>query len=216
MVQRFGMLEVTSFFKKGKYKYAACHCDCGKESEVIYSNLLGGRTKSCGCLSDKNKKKFKDLSGKKVGFLTVLTPTNQRKSGCIVWKCQCKCGEIVYKPSRILSRNEVKSCGCLRNKTNNITNHVFGDLTVKYPLDENLNWKTDWLCQCKCGNLCEVSYANLLYGHTKSCGCLRLNEYRTLSNGTVIECLNSKIYKNNKSGFKGVYHKRKMGSVYHF
>lgn len=38
-----------------------------------------------------------------------------------------------------------------------------------------------WLCQCECGNITEVSIYDLLYGNTKSCGCLSV-ETRRLKN----------------------------------
>lgn len=50
--QRFGRLVVKQFVgrSKGKYSMWLCVCDCGKEKVANASNLLGGSTKSCGCL----------------------------------------------------------------------------------------------------------------------------------------------------------------------
>lgn len=31
-----------------------------------------------------------------------------------------------------------------------------------------------FLCECICGNITRVSYPNIVTGHTKSCGCLRV------------------------------------------
>lgn len=47
----------------------------------------------------------------------------------------------------------------------------FGNLTV---IDEvgYRNKKVYWLCQCNCGNLCEVPAGNLISGNTTSCGCV--------------------------------------------
>lgn len=49
--RRFGRLTVLSFDgnRGGKY-YWRCQCDCGREAVVAQTNLLRGRTKSCGCL----------------------------------------------------------------------------------------------------------------------------------------------------------------------
>ena len=35
-----------------------------------------------------------------------------------------------------------------------------------------------WVCQCECGNICNVSSKLLLNGHTKSCGCLQKDRAR--------------------------------------
>lgn len=35
-----------------------------------------------------------------------------------------------------------------------------------------------YLCQCECGRYVKISYYNLIYGKTKSCGCLK-SRYRT-------------------------------------
>jgi len=45
--QKFGRLTVIEY--KGKSKWL-CRCNCGKQTTVFGSNLVGGNTKSCGCL----------------------------------------------------------------------------------------------------------------------------------------------------------------------
>lgn len=50
---RFGRLTVvaeTEKSKDGKIQWL-CHCDCGNDSIVKTEKLIGGFTKSCGCLS---------------------------------------------------------------------------------------------------------------------------------------------------------------------
>lgn len=49
--RRFGRLTVVAHHKE-KYKELkwVCKCDCGGEIKALAINLLGGRTKSCGCL----------------------------------------------------------------------------------------------------------------------------------------------------------------------
>jgi len=60
-------------------------------------------------------------------------------------------------------------------KIKDITNQRFGKLvairnTGKRDKGRNLIWE----CQCDCGNICEVSGNNLRTGHTRSCGCQRV------------------------------------------
>ncbi len=58
-----------------------------------------------------------DLKGKRVGMLTVVSKTEKRKNGYVVWKCQCDCGNVVYITSNNLKYGLAKSCGCSRWKT---------------------------------------------------------------------------------------------------
>lgn len=59
--QRFGRLvaiEPVGKDKHGTYKWR-CHCDCGRETVVLVSNLTKerkGNTRSCGCVQHRHKK----------------------------------------------------------------------------------------------------------------------------------------------------------------
>lgn len=50
---------------------------------------------------------------------------------------------------------------------------TFGELTVIERAKNNKNGKARWLCLCSCENKKIISSANLLSGHTMSCGCMR-------------------------------------------
>lgn len=54
--QRFGRLEVISKNPKGRTTFL-CKCDCGRETILSVSRLLGG-TKSCGCLMKETQSEF--------------------------------------------------------------------------------------------------------------------------------------------------------------
>lgn len=212
--KRYGRLTLLAVYKKNNYKMAHCSCICGRKTEVYYANLIAGRTKSCGCLERENRHKRKELVNQKFGDLTVCCATNERKCGSVVWLCQCVCGNFVKKDAHSLLRGRAKDCGCHKKKLQLTAPANSGQLRVIRPLDEKMNWKTQWLCQCSCGRQCHVSYANLYFGHTRSCGCLKEKEYRTLIEGTIAESLQSKVPKNNTSGVKGVYHYRGKWRAY--
>lgn len=59
-----------------------------------------------------------------------------------------------------------------------LTGERFGLLTVLYKIPKEIH--TDkynhpyWKCQCDCGNTCDVSQSHLRSGHTKSCGCWKI------------------------------------------
>ena len=122
--------------------------------------------------------KAQDLTNIRFGKLTAIEKTNKRKDGCIVWKCQCDCGNIIEIPSRSLKSGNTKSCGCFRKEENNkrfskdIKNLRFGKLIALSPTEERKHGSIVWNCKCDCGNFCKVSAEQLLAGKTQSCGCL--------------------------------------------
>ena len=69
-----------------------------------------------------------DIAGKRYGKLTALEPTNERRYGSVVWKCQCDCGKIHYATVNVLQKGDSHSCGCLHESV--------GNLIIKQLLDE--------------------------------------------------------------------------------
>jgi hypothetical protein len=55
-----------------------------------------------------------DLAGQKYNKLTCICPTGDRKESSVVWKCQCDCGNICYKPADVILDGRTTSCGCNR------------------------------------------------------------------------------------------------------
>lgn len=53
-----------------------------------------------------------------------------------------------------------------------LTGKEFGRLTVIRKSTIQKNGRISWHCLCECGNYCDTESKNLLYGGTKSCGCL--------------------------------------------
>jgi hypothetical protein len=75
-----------------------------------------------------------------------------------------------------------------------LTGQRFGRLTVKHRGGSAR--KSDWLCQCDCGNECVVIGENLHSGNTRSCGCLRKEALRTnkdLSSKKLYDLANAKV-----------------------
>jgi hypothetical protein len=55
-----------------------------------------------------------------------------------------------------------------------LTDQVFGNLTVRYCEDKKPNGKIYWRCDCSCGNKnVLVASSSLVQGLTISCGCVR-------------------------------------------
>lgn len=205
--EKYGRLTVLDEMRNEKgYAVCLCRCDCGNEKTVYKSNLKSGKTKSCGCLEEENRRKYSDISGKRFGRLTAVSPTDQRRDGGIVWECVCDCGTTAYVSFRNLAQGYTKSCGCIMREKCDITGRRFGRLTALHPDTTVMYARRKWVCQCDCGKSCSVGVSNLKSGHTKSCGCLLHDaEYRTMVEGTCLEVIASPtIPKNNQSGVKGV------------
>lgn len=55
--------------------------------------------------------------GEKYNLLTVVEKTSERtKSGCVIYKCLCDCGNFIFAISSNLVNNHTKSCGCYHDK----------------------------------------------------------------------------------------------------
>lgn len=113
--------------------------------------------------------------GFRVGNLTVKAPTEQRKSGYMVWVCRCDCGGSILLDTRCLQRGTVRDCGCITPTTpgqKDLRGMKFGQLTPLYPTQKRIRGNSVWICQCDCGNTCEAVSTQMTSGYTKSCGCL--------------------------------------------
>ena len=76
--------------------------------------------------------KYKDLTGLRIGKLTVLEPTEERIRSAVVWRCRCDCGNTIETTKRRLVTGNTTSCGC--GKTPPLKDWVgkrFGMLTVR-------------------------------------------------------------------------------------
>ena len=142
--------------------------------------------------------------GQKFGRLTVIGPAEPSLSGKPRWKCRCDCGKITRPYTQDLRSGHTKSCGCLQKEmtskcsAKDITGQTFGRLTALYPTEERRNEKIMWRCRCIEGNEIEVATADLIKGHTQSCGCLQreLTAQRVHRHGEAIHGNETSLYIN--------------------
>lgn len=197
-----------------------CRCDCGTTRYVLERNLLGGQSKSCGCLTKENTTKANscNLQGKSFGELTVLHVSERKYSRRgIWWTCRCSCGELCDVVATLLVTGRKTNCGGKQHKRrgaiSNIKGKRFGRLTALYPTEKRTSQGgVYWHCVCDCGTEIDVSYNSLVYGNNKSCGCKKkehnsiLKDFLTYVDGTAIDLLKStKLPEDNTTGVKGVY-----------
>lgn len=106
---------------------------------------------------------YKDLTGTRIGRLTVVQNTHQKsKNGSFIWKCLCDCGSEVFLPTSSLTRKRnTNSCGCYnidmgkQKNTKNIIGNKYGMLTViahaNKPIYRTKLRGSWWYCNCDCG-----------------------------------------------------------------
>jgi len=172
--------------KDRKGKFICPKCKTFFETRI--DDIKRGHTKSCGCFQkeiriENCKKRAKDLIGKRFGKLVVLEKTEKRSAnGSIIWKCKCDCGKIIYVSSDNLISGGTKSCGCFqkeiriengKKRAKDLIGKRFGKLVVLEKTEKRCSGSVVWKCKCDCGNITYVIGANLMYGHTRSCGCNR-------------------------------------------
>lgn len=65
---------------------------------------------------------FKDLSGQQFTYLTVLNRDYNPNHKRVMWKCVCKCGNVVVVAGNDLKRKYggTRSCGCRKHETQNV------------------------------------------------------------------------------------------------
>ncbi|MCW4016032.1 MAG: AP2 domain-containing protein [Candidatus Bathyarchaeota archaeon] len=161
--------------------------------------------------------RIKDLTGQRFSMLVAIKPTQERtSSGAVIWECRCDCGNTHNVSIGNLSSGNVKSCGCLTKS--NIAGQKFGKLTAVKPTSKKSKDKLImWECRCDCGNMALVASSSLVFGRTRSCGCLRIESEKKnskrmlevikndiLKEGTNLSKINAKTNKNNTSGIKGI------------
>lgn len=207
--QRFGRWTVLEFTGKtgSSGPLWKCQCDCGTIREVSGSSLRRGTSTGCGCVKRKPKK---DLTNQRFGRLVALEPTEKRsKSGAIIWKCKCDCGNVCERSSTDLLRTDrCQSCGCINIETlsknwKSLVGKRFGLLTVLEETEERKEKRKSkiWKCQCDCGNIKYIDTNSLTSGNTSSCGCI---------NYSIGEKNIENILKENNISFKSQYTNKEL------
>lgn len=123
----FGNLTVLYEIENETPRKIQCQCGCGNKKTVNLSNLLKGKSTSCGCLrsfygKDSGLKRRLHLNpGDVYGRLTILKEgvgkqytdkTREHRQ----YECQCECGNICTVQMRNLKINKTISCGCYGNE----------------------------------------------------------------------------------------------------
>lgn len=141
--------------------------------------------------------KLIDLTGKRFGKLVVIkrtiAPNNAKE---VYWECQCDCGNITNVRGTHLRQGKIVSCGCYGKSCNkkDLTGLRFGKLLVIKEVETETKG-TSWLCKCDCGKEKVILGSSLRSGHTKSCGCLNIEQVSNLWKTRTIDLSNQRFGK---------------------
>lgn len=96
---------------------------------------------SCGCQRGEliSKKKIKDLSGMKFGWLQVIDFSGEIINHNAIWNCRCDCGKNISCLSRELIHDRKKSCGCRKENISKDARKIFDFLT-----EEKITFLTEY------------------------------------------------------------------------
>lgn len=145
--------------------------------------------------------KLIDLTGLKIGYLTVLEKTDERKNEEVIWLCKCDCGNYTKVRGRNLREKKTQSCGCLKKETarkmgkqnfHDLTNQRFGYLTAIEKINRKQGSNYIWKCRCDCGNIHFVPGGDLVSNKIKSCGCKR---FEAVSKANTLNIVNQRFGK---------------------
>jgi hypothetical protein len=114
------------------------------------------------------------------GRLTVLNFDGGLPRMAKLAMFSCECG--VQKKIRLahVVKGITVSCGCVKQKFQAPTGSIFGRLTVKNDTVKRETGNRKVLCRCDCGTEKLVGVWELSNGVTKSCGCLVVEQIKTL------------------------------------
>jgi hypothetical protein len=114
---------------------------------------------------------MEDLTGRVFGGQVVLE-FGHKSGDNYYWWVLCDCGSKRLVQAGQLKSGRVTNCNCKRRK--DLTGQRFGMLQALHIVRKDKNNHCIWLCQCDCGNQCEVAGTTLLTGQQKSCGCNKI------------------------------------------
>ena len=190
---KFGNWTIIDLSEKtdsSRNKYYLCECSCSDHTRRIISanSLRRGLSLSCGCFAKERAKEYNfiDLTNKTFCNLFVLSLDEESylRKGRNFWNCKCKiCNNICQVSTTDLRSGERTDCGGHKKEriseklTQNLSNKIFGKLTVLKRDDEKWNNKqSPWICQCECGRITSVAAGHLNAGHTQSCGLCKISK----------------------------------------
>lgn len=115
-----------------------CECDCDLHTRraVQSYSLRKGLSKSCGCVQKQkaSQNNFIDMTGEKIGHLTILKMYGKDNSGKILWECQCDCPShsIIITRGTDLRSGKTQSCGCIKSRGEELIAKLLSENSISF------------------------------------------------------------------------------------
>ena len=155
---------------------------------------------------------YKDETGNRYGSLTVLGYAYNKNKEAF-WSCKCDCGNTAVISGHNLRSGNTKTCGCSHHNRphEDLTGLRFGRLSVTRGVGKNNRNDYLWECKCDCGAITIVPRSSLVYGNTRSCGCLNKDatknamtkhgkRYTRINN--IYRCMKARVNNKNNPVYK--------------
>ncbi|GHU69151.1 hypothetical protein FACS1894184_12630 [Clostridia bacterium] len=180
-------------------------------------------------MSKNNKFKKIDHTGQRFGKLVVIEQAGKTKQGYYRWRCKCDCGNEIVCSGAHLRSGRTRSCGhCYRLEYEQIEGHVkcTANTTGSFFLFDvedydrvvGYNWRMSEYGYVSCWKDNEVvklhrllldAPVNLFVDHINGCpNDCRKDNLRLVTPHE--NAFNTRLYKNNKTGYKGVFWHERM------
>lgn len=130
--KKFGRLTVIKRVGDKKQTQYLCECECGNKKIVYASNLLRGKSISCGCYRKEklHNDRVKILKpGTKIGRLTILEYLGQKQHNGM-YKVQCTCGAISIVLKSDIEKSTYSSPICCSRRKNKIESKIYKNNTT--------------------------------------------------------------------------------------
>lgn len=117
--QRFGrLIAVRDVGSLRSFRLWEFVCDCGAVIERTSADVRSGKVSSCGCYQSEriSARVTTDMSGQRIGRLTVLDRAGVDSHGKVLWRCACECGTEAVAVGASLRKGSKRSCGCLQKE----------------------------------------------------------------------------------------------------
>lgn len=125
--------------------------------------------------------KLIDLTGKQFENLTVLyrgeDVLQNGKKRRVRWHCRCNCGnefDVIADNLKARPNMTCNECAIKRRADKqriDVSGHKYGRLTILERIPNTRPTRVE--CKCDCGNSYVGDQADIVSGHTQSCGCLQ-------------------------------------------
>ena len=76
-------------------------------------------------------KRIIDMTGQKIGRLTIIEKSGNTKGGGAKWLCRCDCGNEIIVIGSDIRRGHTQSCGCIHSEGIAKRNYKHGETRSK-------------------------------------------------------------------------------------